>query len=466
MRDPARVANWTRNAKRVRSVASAIALALLIQGMSVVAWAQAGNAQLAPLLTLDQAVALALQANRKLDNAALEVQKATDSLAAARTQQLPSLNLDAFASYNLLPQEFTVNQGAMGTFPATGPIPATNVLLPSQSGFTPVLSASVSQPLLQLYRLGLVVDQHGIQQSMAEQGLRAQRQDLVKQVKQQYYAILKTQSSLQATYESIIFYRELSQLVARYVREKVALEYQSLETQARLARSLHKARSERNALQTEKERLNSLLARDIQTPFTVSVAPELAARSLDQAGAQEAALAQRPDVQEAKLKLKHAETGYRITQSEYLPDLNLSMRYSRFFSTEFIPEESWTVGLELRWEVFDWGRKRQDLKKKSAGMSQAQNDILDVESQVRIEVESRIREVEEAREYVKVTQISQAAAREKLRVLMNQYRQRAVLLTDLLQAESQLADANNEYQQALLSLWTAQAQLDKALGEG
>ena len=142
------------------------------------------------------------------------------------------------------------------------------------------------------------------------------------------------------------------------------------------------------------------------------------------------------------------------------------MRYARIFNAELIPGESWTVGLELRWDVFDWGRKNQNLKKKGADISQAHNDILDAESQVRIEVESRIRQVEEAREYVKVTEISQAAAREKLRVLMNQYRQRSVLLTDVLQAESQLADANNEYQQAVLSLWTAQAQLDKALGEG
>jgi outer membrane protein TolC len=38
-------------------------------------------------------------------------------------------------------------------------------------------------------------------------------------------------------------------------------------------------------------------------------------------------------------------------------------------------------------------------------------------------------------------------------------------LTDVLQAESELADANSEHQKALLSLFAAKAQLDKALGE-
>src|SRR5262245_9517692 len=93
--------NPVRHARPMRSLAVALALGLLIQGMPNGAWAQAGAAQGPPLLTLDQALLLALQANRKLSNAALEVQKATDSLAAARTQQLPQLNLDAFAGHNL-----------------------------------------------------------------------------------------------------------------------------------------------------------------------------------------------------------------------------------------------------------------------------------------------------------------------------------------------------------------------------
>lgn len=446
--------------------AAATALGCLLLLACGPAGAQASQAETAPALTLDQALELALKANRKLGNASLDVQKATNSLAATRTQQLPALALNASGSHNLQSQQFQVNPGQWGTYPGIGPIPSTTTALPSQSGFTPAVSASISQPLLQLYRIGLEVDQHTIQQSMAQEQLRSSRQEIVKQVKQQYYEILKTQSSLQATEESIVFYRELSQLVATYVQQKVALEYQSLETQARLARSEHKARSERNALQTQQERFNDLLGRDVKTAFSVVTAPAVTPQAADPTSAEQAALSQRPDLQEAKLKLRHAQTGYRATQAGYLPDLNLVMRYSRLFNTEFIPPEIWTVGVELRWQVFDWGKTSDNLQKKGADVLQAQNDILDVESQVRIEVDSRIRQVKEARELIKVTELAQAAAREKLRVLMNQYRQRSVLLKDVLQAASELADANSEYQQALLSLYTAQAQLEKALGQG
>ena len=50
------------------------------------------------VLSLEQAVALALENNRTVKNAELEVSKAEDRLAVARTHRLPSLNFNAFSS--------------------------------------------------------------------------------------------------------------------------------------------------------------------------------------------------------------------------------------------------------------------------------------------------------------------------------------------------------------------------------
>ena len=66
---------------------------------------------------------------------------------------------------------------------------------------------------------------------------------------------------------------------------------------------------------------------------------------------------------------------------------------------------------------------------------------------------------------LRVSQLAQEATREKLRVTMNKYTQQAVLLKDVLHAQAELAGANDQYQQALLSFWTARAEFEKALGE-
>jgi outer membrane protein TolC len=45
------------------------------------------------------------------------------------------------------------------------------------------------------------------------------------------------------------------------------------------------------------------------------------------------------------------------------------------------------------------------------------------------------------------------------------YRLDAVLFKDVLQAQTSLANANYDYQKALLSFWTAKADFEKAIGE-
>ena len=46
----------------------------------------------AEILTLEQALELSLQQNRELENAGMEVDKATENIEAERTKRLPKLN--------------------------------------------------------------------------------------------------------------------------------------------------------------------------------------------------------------------------------------------------------------------------------------------------------------------------------------------------------------------------------------
>lgn len=447
-------------------VAPILLIALLLGGYTRPASAQQEYALGAPVLTLDEAINLALAGNYSVANATLGTTKSAATVNAVKTQRLPILNLEGAANYSILKQPFTVPQGAFGDYPIIGPIPGNDTTIGSIDGFFASAAVGISQPLLQLHRTGLLIDQARVEDSISGQSLRGRQQDVVKSVKSQYYEILKTENTLQATNASIAFYRELVKLVDNYVKQDVAQEYELLDTQARLARAEHSARTQKNALATQKERLNNLMGRDTKTAFRVSEEPPATRAGYpSMADAESIAIAQRPEVQEKIYKLKQAETGARITKADYIPSLNLVMQLTQLFNVDFIPQTNWIVGLQMRWDIYDWGRKSNDLTKKKADIVQAQNDLEDTRAQVTIEVDSRLRELEEAQEMVKVTEISQAAATEKLRVLTNQYKQQSALLKDVLQAESELAEANAEHADAILSAWNAQAQLDKALGQ-
>jgi len=80
-------------------------------------------------------------------------------------------------------------------------------------------------------------------------------------------------------------------------------------------------------------------------------------------------------------------------------------------------------------------------------------------------VNSKYRKLQESCQLVRVARLAQTAARANVQMVAYKYRLEAVLLKDVLHAQTSLADADSDYQNALLSFWTAKADFEKALGE-
>ncbi len=432
----------------------------------VTTWCQqSGSPPTAEVLTLERAVTLALENNRQVKNAALEVGKSEDQIAAFKTKRLPALKLDLMEAEPLAPIELKFQQGDLGSSPTTGPIPPTNTTIRTPQKPMTAITTSITQPLSQLYRIGLGIDQLEVGRGINEEDLRSQRHLVIDKVKRAYYGLLQTQSSFDAVEESIKFYRELDQLVENYVRQQTAFKYESLDVKTRLSKSEYDALTLRNTLATQREQLNKLLARDVRTEFRVTPVPEMTQFETDLAAAQAQALRQRPELSRAQLQIKYAEYDYKIKRAEYIPDLSLVLNYLSPVTSEVLPRNIAFVGLQLSWEYYDWGRKSNELAARNKAIEQAKTSSSDLQSQVLLEVNSAYRKLQESRAALRVGQLAQETQREMLRVTLNKYKDHAALLKDVLQVQASSADANNQYQQALLSLWTARADFEKAIGE-
>jgi outer membrane protein TolC len=118
----------------------------------------------------------------------------------------------------------------------------------------------------------------------------------------------------------------------------------------------------------------------------------------------------------------------------------------------------------LSWEVFDWGRKKRELAEKEKTIEQTNNSLREAENGVLVEVGAKFRELQQTRQALRVAQLRQETARENMRVSLNKYKAEAVLLSDVLQTQATQADADYQYQQALLAFWTARADYEKTIG--
>ena len=413
-------------------------------------------------LTLDQAIALALRDNHAMKIAQLEVDKADESISAAKTFRLPSLHAYTLVSGNLADNKLQVPNPSANLFPGLGPFFTLN----DQRKPTAVFAASVIEPLTQQYRIGLNIKLEKVSRELAQAKLRQQQNETIDKVKKSYYAILQTTSALSSVAEALKSYHELDKVTGDYVMQQAALKADHLAVQTRLAKVEYEQLELNNRLATQKEQLNTLLGRDVDTPFEVTGVPEFTSFETDLNAARKLALERRPELQQARLGIEQATLDRRIKKSEYIPDVSAGFVYltPRNYAP-VIPKNFANIGVVVSWEFFDWGRKKHQLAGKDKAVEQAKNALKETEDEVLIDVGDKLRKLQQSGQALRVARLAENSAKENLRVSTGQYKFQAVLLSNVLQSQASLAEATNEYQQALLAFWTAKAEFEKSLGE-
>jgi outer membrane protein TolC len=415
---------------------------------------------------VDQAVSYAIQYNPSLRTAELEVEKAGDNLSAFRTRRLPSIKWNVLGGQLLTKPSITFDRGVFGTYPGIGPIPGEEAKVTAPRKPTAIVFGQILQPLSQQYRLGLGVKAHKLEQQLEAAKLAERRAAVTEQVRKAYYQLLETQSALESVERSLPLYKETVRLATVGLKLETVLASQRLKAEADAARVELEALKLRNPIATQMEALNELMGRPVNTPYRTAGVEQIVEERVDLEHAIQTALTQRPEVRQASLRVQQADLDVRVKKSEYIPDVSLAFTYGSAFNfRNTLPQNVATAGVYLDWEVFDWGRKKQEMNAKRHTASQARVAEEALDRRIRVEVAQAVRQCVEAAQRVKVSTLTQRAAREELREQQSALSREAVLWRDVLQSQTNLAAADDEQRRAVAAYWSARAELKRALGE-
>ncbi len=417
------------------------------------------------VLTLDQAIELARSHNRELKQAGLEIHKQQEAFSEARTQLYPRLDTYFLGSELLTPLDFTIKSGTLGTFPATGPIPAKDSVIHTPARPVAIASVTVTQPLTQLLRIDLSIKQQKLATELSQQSYLEHEQMLVNEVRHAYYAILQSQSEVESQRALLAYLQELRQLTARRLQQEAVLKADSLRITAQRTKALYQLTVTEDALADQKEALNRLLGRDLLEEFTVEMVPASLPEESSLQQARKVATEMRPEIKAETIKKERAALDTKIERTRYIPDISIQANYLTTPNISFLPQNVGAVGVLLTWQPWDWGQKRHNIAQKVDAEKQAQLSIDNVREQVLQDVDSTFRRLREAREMLTAAQAARDAEAEKLRNEMDAYSHQTIVLSDLLQQQSSVASAEDQYRQGLLAFWRARADFERALGE-
>src|SRR5262245_55362230 len=393
-------------------------LALLLLATCSAAPVSAQTPEAAPsttrALTLDDAIQAAEDNNRAIRIARLEREKALDQVQVARTYRLPAFSMIALGSQSLTRLGLTLDKGSLGVYPNVGPIPGKTTTLESPLRVAGIFFANVAQPLSQQYKVGLGIQLARVGVEAADEQIRSRRQSTVNEVRRLYYGILQAESGKKSLQATVDFLKRLNRDTDQNVAQRVALKADSLNVKAQLAQAEYELLKLDDPLQTQQQQLNRLMGRDPDTPFDVDLTSKVDFELPQLQEARARAIELRPEIRLAKLQVRKAELDRRIKNAERIPDVSFSLTTLATANlSNALPRNLSGVGIQVNWDVFDWGRKRKQLQEMRQAEDQALLQLKEAEALVIVDVSHQYRRLIEARKELEVAKIGRASCRER-----------------------------------------------------
>ncbi len=204
-----------------RTLSRILIVAALAGGLSLPAQEPANSL---PVLSLSRAIDIALANNRLVEIAKLDVAKSKWLVSETKTNGLPKMSSYLFASENLTSPTFNFPKGIFGPVnncpvPPNCLVPSDNTKIKLAQGVTGYAVAKIAQPISQLYQIHLAVREQELAADLSGQKYIAQRQSVVADVKQAYYALLQTQSATEAAEAMVKQYQETDRVALQYVAQ-------------------------------------------------------------------------------------------------------------------------------------------------------------------------------------------------------------------------------------------------------
>src|ERR1700688_5027296 len=340
-----------------------------------------GQEESAKPLTLEEALSLARSHNRELKQAGLEIHKQQEAFSEAKTQLYPRFDTYFLASELLTPLDFTIKSGTFGSFPATGPIPAKDSQIHTPARPVAIASVTATQPLTQLLRIELSIKQQKLGVELSQQSFFMREQDLVNEVRRGYYAILQSQSEIESQQALLAYLEELRQLTGRRLQQEAVLKAESLHIAAQRSKAAYQLTVDRDALADQKEALNRLLGRDLQTEIAVETVPASLPHESSLQQARAFAIEKRAEIKAETIKKEKAALDARIDKTRYIPDVSIQANYLTAPNISFLPQNLGAVGVLLTWQPWDWGQKRHNIAQKLDAEKQGKLSINSVPTQ-------------------------------------------------------------------------------------
>jgi outer membrane protein TolC len=248
------------------------------------------------------------------------------------------------------------------------------------------------------------------------------------------------------------------------VRNGSALNVAAIQGKAGLLESQQSVLTAQLQLSDLNTELNDLLGLPLDTQLDLDPAVP---SSLDFRPREEylqTAWSESPEILAAEEAVRKTKAGVTAAKSAYIPDITAYARQSYQDGVPFLVRNFGTFGVNLNYEVFDFGKRRAAVREREAQVAQAEENLRRLKDQVAVGIERDYNKLERTKSLVEVANQVVKLRQESERLAQNQLREGVVLVSDRRQSTAATYKAQADYLQASLGYLLAWAELEQAVG--
>lgn len=297
--------------------------------------------------------------------------------------------------------------------------------------------------------------------------LEAQYQTSKLQAAKDYYGLIMNRNKVDIAQQSVRDYDAHLTNVNQQYAVGIVAKSDVLASKTSLAEAQTNLVSTKNAADIAESTLNKYIGLPVATKVETAdrelgYAPYNV--TLEQARAY--AMLHRAELVEAAMAVKQAEENVNKAKAGHLPsvDGSLSKSWGGDSWSGTGDSNSWTIGAGVTWSIWDGGATNESIKVQKANLEAAKEANLEQIDAVALQVHQAYLDMKAAEQTINSTRVAVEQGQENFRIATLRYRAGVGINLDVLDAETKLSTARNNYVDALYNYNIAVATLEQAIG--
>ena len=299
----------------------------------------------------------------------------------------------------------------------------------------------------------------------AQFNYRDARDTVVLAVGANYLLVIAQESRLEATKAELQTAQALYQLASDQENAGLAPNIDTLRARVQLQAQQEAVITAQNDLEKQRIALARVIGLPIRQKFKlVNRVPYRPVPEILLSGATELALQTRSDYKAAQAQLRAAELSHSAAWKGYLPSVGVSGTYGVLGYTPDAMAPNYTAAATLNIPIFQGGKVQADVRETDAVLKERQAQADNLKARIEQEVEDAILDLNAAAQQVEVATTGLDLAKQVVAQSQDRFAAGVTNNVEVIQAQQQLASANDQFIASLYGHNIAKVLLARAIG--